>query len=162
MAFAQSGLLIGLRPDALAGEGTAARAADPHPRRRGSSGAEGAGQDEEIAGIARSKAALRTLWDVAQVPDFRKTLFDQHTQLLGQIYRYLLRGAGRIPEDFVEAQVSRLDNLQGDIDALVNRIAAVRTWTFISHRGSWVTNAKYWQEKARKIDDKLSTRYTNS
>ena len=113
-------------------------------------------KDEEIAGIARSKAALRTLWDVAQVPDFRKTLFDQHTQLLGQIYRYLLRGAGRIPEDFVEAQVSRLDNLQGDIDALVNRIAAVRTWTFISHRGSWVTNAKYWQEKARKIDDKLS------
>ena len=50
-------------------------------------------KDEEIAGIARSKAALRTLWDVAQVPDFRKTLFDQHTQLLEQIYRYLLRGA---------------------------------------------------------------------
>ena len=113
-------------------------------------------KDEEIATMARSRAALRTLWDVAQVPDFRKTLFEQHTALLGQIYRHLIRGVGRIPEDFVDQHVSRIDNLQGDIDTLVNRIAAVRTWTFISHRASWVTNAKYWQEKARKIDDKLS------
>ncbi len=113
-------------------------------------------KDEDVARTARSRAALRTLWDVAQVPDFRKTLFEQHTALLGQIFRYLIRGVGRVPEDFVESHVSRLDNLQGDIDTLVNRIAAVRTWTFISHRASWVTNAKYWQEKARKIDDKLS------
>ena len=113
-------------------------------------------KDEDIAGMARSRAALRTLWDVAQVPDFRKTLFEQHTAMLGQIYRHLVRGVGRVPEDFVEQHVSRLDNLQGDIDTLVNRIASVRTWTFISHRASWVTNAKYWQEKARKIDDKLS------
>lgn len=113
-------------------------------------------KDDEIAGMARSRAALRTLWDVAQVPDFRKTLFEQHTTLLGQIYRHLIRGVARIPEDFVEQHVSRLDNLQGDIDTLVNRIASVRTWTFISHRASWVTNAQYWQEKARKIDDKLS------
>ncbi len=113
-------------------------------------------KDEDVAGMARSRAALRTLWDVAQVPDFRKTLFEQHTAMLGQIYRHLVRGVGRVPEDFVEQHVSRLDNLQGDIDTLVNRIASVRTWTFISHRASWVTNAKYWQEKARKIDDKLS------
>ena len=113
-------------------------------------------KDDDVAKIARSRAALRTLWDVAQVPDFRKTLFEQHTALLGQIFQHLIRGAGRVPEDFVEQHVSRLDNLQGDIDTLVNRIASVRTWTFISHRASWVTNAKYWQEKARKIDDKLS------
>ena len=113
-------------------------------------------KDNELAKVARSRAALRTLWDVAQVPDFRKTLFEQHTALLAQIFQHLIRGVGRIPEDFVEQHVSRLDNLQGDIDTLVNRIASVRTWTFISHRASWVTNAKYWQEKARKIDDKLS------
>ena len=113
-------------------------------------------KDDDVAKVARSRAALRTLWDVAQVPDFRKTLFEQHTALLAQIFQHLIRGVGRIPEDFVEQHVSRLDNLQGDIDTLVNRIASVRTWTFISHRASWVTNAKYWQEKARKIDDKLS------
>jgi len=38
-------------------------------------------KDEDVAGMARSRAALRTLWDVAQVPDFRKTLFEQHTAI---------------------------------------------------------------------------------
>jgi ATP-dependent RNA helicase SUPV3L1/SUV3 len=52
--------------------------------------------------------------------------------------------------------VARLDRSDGDIDALMARIAHVRTWTFISHRADWLADAPHWQERARAIEDRLS------
>ena len=112
--------------------------------------------NDEIRMMARGPAAVRTLWDVAGVPDFRKTMTDLHVNMLVNVYKFLMKATGRIPEDFVDSQVSRLDDIKGDIDTLINRIANIRTWTFISHRANWMTNAKYWQSKSKKIDDRLS------
>ncbi len=44
----------------------------------------------------------------------------------------------------------------GEIDTLSNRIAHIRTWTFISNRVGWLPNSEYWQEKTRDIEDRLS------
>jgi ATP-dependent RNA helicase SUPV3L1/SUV3 len=52
--------------------------------------------------------------------------------------------------------VARLDRTDGDIDALMARIAHVRTWTFIAHRADWLADAAHWQERARAIEDRLS------
>ena len=65
--------------------------ADPHPR---------AEDHQALKALVKTRKSLgrlvkgspATLWDVAQVLDFRKTLSDQHTQLLGQIYRYRCAG----------------------------------------------------------------------
>jgi ATP-dependent RNA helicase SUPV3L1/SUV3 len=51
------------------------------------------------------------------------------------------------------AQLNRLD---GDIDTLMQRIAHIRTWTYITHRLDWLDNAADWQERARGIEDRLS------
>jgi ATP-dependent RNA helicase SUPV3L1/SUV3 len=118
-------------------------------------------RDPEIESLARNRGAVRLLWEVCQIPDFRKVLSDAHTRLLSQIYRHLMAGGGpdfggRLPEDWVARHVARLDQVEGDIDALVSRIAHVRTWTYVSHRPGWLGDPKAWQERTRGIEDKLS------
>jgi ATP-dependent RNA helicase SUPV3L1/SUV3 len=113
-------------------------------------------RDPEVARMAVGRDAVALLWEVCQVPDFRKVLSDAHTRLLSQLYLHLMQEPWRLPEDWVAGQVDRLDRVEGDIDALVNRIAHVRTWTYVSNRPSWLADAPAWQERTRQIEDRLS------
>ena len=99
---------------------------------------------------------VKLLWEVCQVPDFRKTMTEEHTRLLGQLFEHLTQGGERLPEDWIESHIKRLERFDGDIDTLMARIAHVRTWTYISHRPDWIQRAVHWQERARAIEDKLS------
>jgi ATP-dependent RNA helicase SUPV3L1/SUV3 len=99
---------------------------------------------------------VKLLWEVCQVPDFRKTMTEEHTTLLGQLFAHLTQGGERLPEDWIESHIKRLEHYDGDIDTLMARIAHVRTWTYISHRPDWIQRAVHWQERARAIEDKLS------
>jgi len=103
-----------------------------------------------------SPRRVKLLWEVCQVPDFRKTMTEEHTRLLGQLFEHLTQGGERLPEDWIEGHVKRLERYDGDIDTLMARIAHVRTWTYISHRPDWIQRASHWQERARAIEDKLS------
>jgi ATP-dependent RNA helicase SUPV3L1/SUV3 len=111
--------------------------------------------DPEVAGDTTAPEAVRLLWDVCQVPDFRNVLTDAHTRLLAQIYRHL-RQAGTLPEDWVAVQVGALDRVDGDTDALLARIAHIRTWTYVSHRPAWLADAAHWQARTRAVEDRLS------
>jgi ATP-dependent RNA helicase SUPV3L1/SUV3 len=113
-------------------------------------------RDAEIVPLAPSRDAVRLLWEVCQIPDFRKVMSEQHARLIGQIFRYLRGPTGRLPTDWAAAQVARLDRGDGDIDTLMSRIAHIRTWTYIAHRPDWLADAGHWQERARAIEDKLS------
>ena len=110
----------------------------------------------DIAESASNPGVVRLLWEVCQIPDFRKVMSDAHPRLLAQVYRHLSGAAGRLPTDWVASQMARLDRTEGDIDALMTRIAHVRTWTFITHRADWLADAPHWQERARAIEDRLS------
>ena len=109
-----------------------------------------------IAVLAKGRAAVKTLWDVCRIPDFRKTMAEAHARLLGRIYRYLMSPAGVLPTDWLADHVARLDRTDGDIDTLAARIAHIRTWTYISHRGEWLSDSRHWRERTRTIEDKLS------
>ena len=61
-----------------------------------------------------------------------------HTRLLARVFRFLREPGGRIPEDFLAAHVKDIDRAEGDVETLLGRIAAIRTWTYISHRAAWV------------------------
>ncbi|MFZ5792312.1 MAG: helicase-related protein [Pseudomonadota bacterium] len=113
-------------------------------------------REPEIAALARSSARLRLLWEVCQIPDFRKILSDAHTRLLGQIFRHLTGPGETLPTDWVADQVQRIDRVDGDIDMLTQRIAHIRTWTYIAHRGDWLADPSHWQERARAVEDRLS------
>lgn len=112
-------------------------------------------RDEDVAAKAKGKGAVSMLWDVCQIPDFRKTLTDSHARLLSEIYLRLL-SHNQLDPDWANLHISRLDKPDGDIDLLMARIAGVRVWTYISHRSGWLDGRHGFQERARAIEDKLS------
>jgi len=113
-------------------------------------------RDEEIARLAASPDAVRLLWEVCRIPDYRKIMSDAHVRLLGRIYRHLMEDGGRLPDDWVADVLARLDRTDGDIDTLAARIAHVRTWTYVSNRPDWLADAAHWRARARAVEDRLS------
>jgi ATP-dependent RNA helicase SUPV3L1/SUV3 len=116
---------------------------------------ERAAKDEEVTRLATSTAAVQRLWDVCQVPDYRKLALSTHVELVLALYGFLAR-EGRIPTDWFSQQVALADRTEGDIDALSYRIAQVRTWTFVANRADWLDDPEHWQKFTRSVEDKLS------
>ncbi len=112
--------------------------------------------DPAIAGLATAPAAIKRLWEVCQVPDYRKVAPATHAELVATLYKYTMSDEGVIPEDWFAAQVEQADRTEGDIDTLSNRIAHIRTWTFVSNRREWLKDPDHWQNKTREIEDRLS------
>ena len=98
---------------------------------------------------------LKLLWETCQIPDFTKTLAENHVSLISKIFRNLC-DFGYLPNSWVAGLVSKLDRTDGDIDTLTARISHIRTWTYIAHRQDWLNNTKEWQERTRAIEDRLS------
>ena len=96
---------------------------------------------DSIRARADRPQRVRLLWQVCQIPDFRKTLTDAHLHLLATVFDHLSGPRGVLPSDWVGRMIGRLDQVDGDIDALVNRIAHVRTWTYMAHREGWLEDA---------------------
>src|SRR3546814_17100702 len=67
-----------------------------------------------------------------------------------------MRNDCRLPEDWVGSHLERLDRVDGDIDHLIQRIAYIRIWTYITHRGDWLVENAHWHGRARAIEDALS------
>ncbi len=112
--------------------------------------------DRDIVALCTTPAAVEKLWDVCQIPDYRKISGQNHAEMAGILYKFLQTGTGRIPEDWFAKQVAFADRTDGDIDTLANRIAHIRTWTFVSNRPDWLKDPAHWQERTRAIEDRLS------
>src|SRR5271165_4449641 len=113
-------------------------------------------RNRDVADLARHRGAVRLLWEVCQIPDFRKVMSDTHTRLLAHIFSHLAGPEERLPTQWIAGQMNNLDRTDGDIDTLMARIAHIRTWTYITHRSDWVEDSVEWQERARSIEDRLS------
>ena len=112
--------------------------------------------DREVAAFAVSRQAVSRLWDVCQVPDYRKISNQNHAELVATLYKFLMGPEERIPQDWFAQQVALADRTDGDIDTLANRIAHIRTWTFVSNRVDWLVDPEHWQDRTRAIEDSLS------
>lgn len=110
---------------------------------------------DDLLARANGEAAVRLLWDVCQVPDFRKTLAETHSDLCAEIYLNLTEN-GALPEDWMEEHIRRLDSVEGEVDTLMTRIAHIRTWTYVTHRADWVADPEHWRGRTLKIEDRLS------
>lgn len=110
---------------------------------------------ETIKSLATNPARVALLWDCCALPDYRKIAPAQHADIVAAIYVDLVKH-GAVDETYMADQVAKADRTDGNIDTLSQRIAQIRTWTFVSHRPGWLTDQQHWQEKTRKIEDRLS------
>ena len=101
---------------------------------------------------------LKLLWECCQIPDFVKKTYGNHYEVIGNVFKYLNSKKGKITDDYMRIQLMKLDKLEGNVDSLSNRIANVRTWSYVSNKNNWVENQSYWIEKTKLLEDRLSER----
>ena len=58
-------------------------------------------RNAEVAGSRPIPAAVRLLWEVCQIPDFRKVMSDSHARFLAHCYLHLAGPAERLPSAWV-------------------------------------------------------------
>jgi len=112
-------------------------------------------REAEVRELAQGRARVRLLWEACQVPDFRKIADDSHTRLCGKIFGHLAKD-GRLPDEWVAGSIAGLDNVEGDLDTLMARLANIRVWSYVAARADWLADAAAHQAEARKAEDNVS------
>ena len=112
-------------------------------------------RDSKISALAGNRERIMLLWDVCQLPDYRRIAPANHADLVLTVFDHLVRD-GAINEDWFADQIAYADRVDGDIDTLSNRIAHIRTWNYAANRSNWLANQSDWQERTRAIEDRLS------
>ncbi|HEY6661846.1 MAG TPA: helicase-related protein, partial [Sphingomicrobium sp.] len=110
---------------------------------------------EDPAVAVRRGAQARRLWAVCGLPDFRKIGPMHHSRMVRRLFSYIGEG-GHIPHEWFAAEVARLDNVSGDIEALADRLAGIRSWAYIAHRADWLKEPAKWAERTREVEARLS------
>jgi len=115
-------------------------------------------RDKNLENIEFNKEKLSLLWECCQIPDFVKKTYGNHYEVIGNVFKFLNSKKGKISNDFMHLQLMKLDKLDGNVDSLSNRIANVRTWSYVANKNNWTENQTYWIEKTKLLEDKLSDR----
>ena len=115
-------------------------------------------RDKNLENINLNNNNLNLLWECCQIPDFVKKTYGHHYEVISSVFGYLNSNKGKITDDYMRLKLIKLDKLEGNVDSLSNRIANVRTWSYVSNKNNWVENQNYWIEKTKLLEDKLSDR----
>ena len=115
-------------------------------------------KDMESHSIKNCKETLELLWECCQIPDFVKKTYGNHLEVVSKVFSFLNREGSKITDDYMRLQLIKLDKLEGNVDSLSNRIANVRTWSYVANKNNWIENQSYWIEKTKLLEDKLSDR----
>jgi ATP-dependent RNA helicase SUPV3L1/SUV3 len=115
-------------------------------------------RDKNLENIKFNKVRLSLLWECCQIPDFVKKTYGNHYEVISNVFKYLSSKKGKITDNYMHLQLMKLDKLEGNVDSLSNRIANVRTWSYVSNKNNWIENQDYWIEKTKHLEDKLSDR----
>ena len=111
-------------------------------------------EEPDIAASVRSEAQVRRFREVCSLPDFRQHGAETHSRFVSRLWEDLRRG--QLGGDFVARAIAELDNPAGDIDTLQMRIAAIRTWSYVTQRPDWVLARDEMAARARAVEARLS------
>lgn len=114
-----------------------------------------AARDPSVQRQVNNRADVARLWEACQIPDYRKVSPAAHAELALSLFHFIVRG-GRIPDAWFDGQLIQHDRSDGDIDVLSNRIAQVRTLSFIANRPDWLRDPEHWQGVTRQVEERLS------
>ena len=111
-------------------------------------------EDPEIVANMRGEALVRRFWQTCSLPDFRQHGAETHSRFVARLWQDLRHG--QLGGDYVARSIAELDNPAGDIDTLQMRIAAIRSWSYISQRPDWVLAREEMAARARTVETRLS------
>ncbi|MBD3729980.1 MAG: helicase [Sphingomonadales bacterium] len=109
---------------------------------------------EPLPDDVRGAGAVRRFWEACSLPDFRQQGAETHARFVARLWQDLQKGY--IGADYAAARIAELDNMQGGIDTLQGRIAAIRSWAYICQRPDWVLARDEMAARARAVEAKLS------
>ena len=115
-------------------------------------------KDMDGHNIKNNQETLELLWECCQIPDFVKKTYGNHLEVVSKVFSFLNGKDGKITNNYMRLQLIKLDKLEGNVDSLSNRIANVRTWSYVSNKINWVESQSYWIEKTKLLEDRLSDR----
>ena len=107
-----------------------------------------------IADDLGTPGQVRRFWEACQLPDFRQQGPEMHARFVARLWQDLK--GGHLGADYVAARVAELGNVQGDIDKLQGRLAAIRSWAYICQRPDWVLARDEMAARARAAETRLS------
>jgi ATP-dependent RNA helicase SUPV3L1/SUV3 len=110
---------------------------------------------DSVLRLTRSAPAVELLWEVSRVPDFRQVGALAHAAQLAEIYAQLVE-RGRLSRRAVEARILQLERIDGEVEDLLDRVAAIRTWTYLCGRRGWVDDGAALAEMALGVETLLS------
>ena len=115
-------------------------------------------KDNKLYDFSNDNNKLKILWECCQIPDFVKKTYGHHYEVVKKVFEFLISKNKRIPNQYLKQQLTYLDKLDGNVDSISNRIANVRTWSYVTNKANWVENQDYWIERTKFLEDKLSDR----
>jgi len=108
--------------------------------------------------INNNSSELKILWECCQIPDFVKKTYGNHLEIVKKVFKFLTSKEQKISNKYIKNQLSLLNKMDGNVDSISNRIANVRTWSYVANKSNWVENQDYWIERTKYLEDKLSDR----
>jgi ATP-dependent RNA helicase SUPV3L1/SUV3 len=112
------------------------------------------GARPEIQSACDTGERVSLLWDLCRIPNYEKQIPEHQAERLLPLFTQLAL-TGRLSATFLDEQLRKLERYDGDIDVLLARLSAVRTWLYVCHQRGWVEHATTWQERARALEDRL-------
>ncbi|MEK9717024.1 MAG: helicase-related protein, partial [Pelagibacteraceae bacterium] len=106
--------------------------------------------------IKNEEYFVKLLWECCQIPDFTKSSYNEHIDIISKVFNFLSSDKGKITNEWMKNQLATLNNFEGNIDSIANRISYVRTWSYVSNKRNWVENSDFWIARTKDIEDKLS------
>ena len=110
--------------------------------------------EPDVAGTVRGRGSVQRFWQVCSLPDFRQQGAETHSRFVARLWQDLRHGY--LGADYVAQAIAQQDNPSGDIDTLQGRIAAVRSWAYITQRPDWVLAREEMAARARAVETRLS------
>jgi ATP-dependent RNA helicase SUPV3L1/SUV3 len=111
-------------------------------------------EEGDVTTSIRGAAQVRRFWEVCRLPDFRHQGAETHARFVARLWQDLARG--QLGADYVAQAIAGLDHVSGDIDTLQGRIAAIRSWSYITQRPDWVLARDEMAARARAVEARLS------
>ena len=112
-------------------------------------------KNKTLAPSFEDPISLKQLWDVCRIPDYQNISEEKHNSLLTVIFQELKSNKWKLGEDFLNKNISRLEDYSGSIDDLIYTLNETRIWLYITNQKQWIPSS-FLVKKVKNIEDKLS------